>query len=328
MGKTKRRVLVTGAGGFIGSHLCERLIEDGYTVRALVKYNSRNSWGWLEELEYKTKLSIVSGDIRDFDSVKSAMKGVDLVFNLAALIAIPYSYYSPDSYVDTNIRGTLNILQVAKELKIGRLIQVSTSEVYGTAQIIPITENHPLNPQSPYAASKISADFLALSFYSSFSLPVVVVRPFNTFGSRQSARAIIPTIITQILNGNKTIKLGSLSPTRDFTYVKDIVDGFIKAAKTDKAIGEIINLGTNSEISMGDLVKLISKIIGVKVKVEVEPKRVRPQISEVRRLRADNEKAKSLLGWSPKVSLEQGLKRTISWFKENKNSYKPEIYNV
>jgi len=326
--KTKRRALVTGAGGFIGSHLCERLVDEGYGVSALIRYNSRNSWGWLEKSKYKAKISIISGDIRNFDSVKFAMKGVDTVFNLAALIGIPYSYHSPDSYVDVNIRGTLNILQAVKELRIGRLVQTSTSEVYGTAQFIPITENHPVNPQSPYAASKVGADFMALSFYRSFNLPVAIVRPFNAFGPRQSARAIIPTIITQILDGNKTIKLGSLNPTRDFTYVEDTVNGFIKAAKTDKAVGEIINLGNNSEISMGDLVKLIAKIIGSRVEVESEAKRIRPKVSEVMRLKADNRKAKKLLNWSPKFSLEEGLERTIDWFKENKSSYKPEIYNV
>lgn len=323
----KKCALVTGAGGFIGSHLCEKLIEKGYKVRAFVKYNSRNFWGWLDNSLYKEKIEIIAGDIRNYDTLKDAMSGVDAVFHLAALIGIPYSYHSPDSYVDTNIKGTLNILQVAQELGIKRLIHTSTSEVYGTAQSIPITETHPINPQSPYAATKSAADFIALSFYRSFNLPVVILRPFNTYGPRQSARAIIPTVITQILEGRKKIKLGSLSPTRDFTYVEDTIEGFIKATESKAAIGETINLGNNSKISIRDLAVLISKLMEVKIEIEFDQQRKRPKQSEVERLQADNEKAKRILKWSPKYSLEEGLEKTIDWFKSNRDIYKPEIYN-
>ncbi len=322
------KALVTGAGGFIGSHLCEALAERGYKIKAFIRYNSRNSWGWLESSSHKKEMEITSGDIRDYDSVKNAVKDVNMVFHLAALIGIPYSYISPLSYIKTNIEGTYNILQAAKELGVQRVIHTSTSEVYGTAQFIPISEKHPVNPQSPYAATKAGADFLALSFCRSFDLPVAIIRPFNTYGPRQSVRAVIPTIITQILSGKRKIKTGSLHPTRDLTYVKDIVEGFIAVAESEKSIGEVMNIGMNFEISIGDLGKLISKLINVEIKMEVEKERQRPEKSEVERLWADTKKAKSLLEWSPKYTLEQGLKETIEWFKGNLHFYKSEIYNV
>jgi len=322
------KALVTGAAGFIGSHLCEGLIKKGYSVRAFVRYNSRNYWGWLDNPSFKGKVEVVSGDIRNYDCIKSAVKGSDIVFHLAALIGIPYSYSSPDSYVDTNIKGTLNILQAARDLGIKKVVHTSTSEIYGTARFIPITEEHPINPQSPYAATKIAADFLALSFNRSFDLPVVVVRPFNTYGPRQSARAIIPTIITQILRGDKKIYLGSTTPIRDLTYVEDTVEGFIKAARSDKTVGEVFNLGSNSEISIKDLALLIMRLMRVKVKIISEAGRKRPEKSEVERLRADSSKAKKLFNWSPEYSLEKGLVETISWFKANKDMYKPHMYNI
>ncbi len=323
-----RKVLVTGAGGFIGSHLTERLCADGYAVKAFVHYNSRNSWGWLESLECKERIEIIAGDIRDADILRSAMSDVEVVFHLAALIGIPYSYHSPEAYVKTNIKGSLNILQAAKDSGVKKVIMTSTSEVYGTAQAVPISEKHLVNPQSPYAATKVAADFLALSFYRSFDLPVVIVRPFNTYGPRQSARAVIPTIITQALNGGKTIKLGSLTPTRDLTYVEDTVAGFIRAAECTMATGEIINLGSNSEISIGDLAGLISKHFSQDIKIEFDQNRKRPEKSEVERLMADNSKAKRILNWAPKHSLENGLIKTISWVKENKDIYKSGIYNL
>ena len=323
-----KKVLVTGAAGFIGSHLCEVLIKKGYRVKAFVRYNSRNSWGWLENPSFKGEVEVVPGDIRNYDSVKSAVKDSEIIFHLAALIGIPYSYHSPDSYVDTNIRGTLNILQAARELGVKKVVHTSTSEIYGTAKFIPITEEHPANPQSPYAATKIAADFLALSFNKSFDLPVVVVRPFNTYGPRQSARAVIPTIITQILHGHKKINLGNVTPTRDLTYVKDTVEGFLKAADSEKAAGEVVNLGNNSEISIGDLVVLIAKMMQAKVKIVTDSNRRRPEKSEVERLWADNAKAKKVLNWSPKYSLEKGLRETIDWFKDNKDIYKSHIYNI
>ncbi len=325
---TKKKILVTGAGGFIGSYLTEKLYSRGYAVKAFVHYNSRNSWGWLESLKCKEYIEIISGDIRDTDIVRSAICDVDIVFHLAALIGIPYSYHSPEAYVETNIKGSLNILQAAKDSGVKKVVVTSTSEVYGTAQVVPITESHPVNPQSPYAATKAAADLLALSFYRSFNLPVVVVRPFNTYGPRQSARAVIPTIIVQILNGKKKIRLGALTPTRDLTYVEDIVDGFIRAGECPGAIGEIINLGSNSEISIGDLAQLISKYLDKNIEIESEQDRKRPEKSEVERLIADNTKAKQILNWAPKCSLEKGLKKTIEWFKENKDIYKSEIYNV
>ncbi|HPZ07440.1 MAG TPA: NAD-dependent 4,6-dehydratase LegB [Candidatus Eremiobacteraeota bacterium] len=320
--------LVTGAGGFIGSHLCEKLIEDKYRVKAFIRYNSRNSWGWLEHTTYKKDIEIIAGDIRNYDSVKNAIKNVDTVFHLAALIGIPYSYQSPDSYIDTNIKGTMNILQAAREEGVKKIIHTSTSEIYGTAQFVPITENHPVHPQSPYAATKAGADFLALSFYRSFNLPVAVIRPFNTYGPRQSARAVIPTIITQILDGRKKIKLGSLHPTRDLTYVKDTVRGFIEIGESEKTTGEIINIASNSEISILELVNLIAGIMEVKIEIEREKERERPENSEVARLFADTQKARQLLKWIPQYSLKDGLKETIEWFKDHKNLYKVDMYNV
>lgn len=323
-----KKVLVTGAGGFIGSHLAERLVESGCRVKAFVRYNSRNFWGWLETSPYKEKMEIITGDIRDYDSIKDAMKNVDVVFHLAALIGIPYSYISPLAYVKTNVEGTYNVLQSARDLPVEKIINTSTSEVYGTAQFVPISEEHPINPQSPYAASKAAADHLALSFHRSFGLPVAVMRPFNTYGPRQSARAVVPTIITQLLSGKKKIKLGSIHPTRDLTYVEDTVEGFIKMAESDKSKGEVINIGMNSEISVKNLTKLIAEIMEVEVEIEIENDRVRPDKSEVERLRTDTKKAKELLGWSTKYTLEEGLKVAIAWFKSNLNFHKPEIYNV
>ncbi|MFA4934085.1 MAG: NAD-dependent 4,6-dehydratase LegB [Candidatus Omnitrophota bacterium] len=323
-----KSVLVTGAGGFIGSHLTEKLLASGYIVKAFVHYNSRNSWGWLESSKCKERLEIISGDVRDADIVRHAMCDVEIVFHLAALIGIPYSYCSPEAYVETNIKGSLNILQAAKDLGVKKIVITSTSEIYGTAQSVPIAETHPINPQSPYAATKSAADLLALSFYRSFNLPVAIVRPFNTYGPRQSARAVIPTIITQILYGKKNIKLGAISPTRDLTYVEDTVNGFICAGESSKSTGEIINLGTNSEISIEDLARLISRYLNKNIKIESEKNRQRPVKSEVERLMADNAKAGRLLNWSPEYSLERGLKKTIEWFKKNKGIYKPEIYNV
>lgn len=326
--KKNTKVLVTGAGGFIGSHLTEALVRKGCRVKALVKYNSRNFWGWLEDSPCRNDIEVVCGDIRNPDCVKSALKNIDVIFHLAALIGIPYSYSSPDSYVDTNIKGTVNMLQAARELAIERFVQTSTSEIYGTAQKVPIAEDHPINPQSPYAASKSAADAMAISFFRSFGLPVTVVRPFNTYGPRQSNRAIIPTIITQLLGKTGTVKIGSLFPTRDFTYVRDIVEGFMRAAECDDAVGQVINLGSNSEISVRDLIVLISGIIGVKPKIITDDKRKRPASSEVERLRADNARAKKILGWKPEYSLSRGLKSTIDWFKAHKDLYKSDMYNV
>lgn len=327
-----KKILVTGAGGFIGSHLVELLVKKGCKVRALVHYNSFNRWGWLDYIDKTTKdsVEIYVGDVTDPYGVKKIMNGCDIVFHLAALIGIPYSYYFPNTYVDTNIKGTLNILQAARELRVEKVIHTSTSEVYGSAQFVPITEMHSINPQSPYAATKASADFLALSFYKSFHLPVSIIRPFNTYGPRQSARAIIPTIITQIASGKRKIQLGSLYPTRDLTYVNDTVEGFIKIAESDNSIGEIINIGSNLEISIGELVKLIAKFMDIKVEVEVKKNRQRPKKSEVERLCADNTKAKKLLGWTPKYTLEEGLMETIKWFNspDHLKFYKPDIYNI
>lgn len=331
----KKRVLVTGADGFIGSHLTEELIRIGCDVRAFVLYNSFNSWGWLDHspVEIKEELDIFSGDIRDPHGVKEAMKGCDVVFHLAALIAIPYSYHSPDTYVDTNIKGTLNIVQAARELDIEKVVHTSTSEVYGTAQFVPIHEEHPLQGQSPYSASKIGADQIALSFYRSFNTPVTVIRPFNTYGPRQSARAVIPTIITQIGNGNRQIKLGALNPTRDFNYIVDTVEGFKVVASADNAAGEVVNIGSNFEVSIGDTVNTIAQLMDAEITIETAEERIRPEKSEVERLWADNAKAKRL-GWEPKFGGEEGfrlgLKKTIDWFLEPANfgAYKSEIYNV
>ena len=334
--KSGMRVLVTGADGFIGSHLTEALVRNGYEVRAFVYYNSFNSWGWLDHCadDVQGKFEVFAGDIRDPHGVKKALTGCDAVLHLAALIAIPFSYHSPDSYVDTNIKGTLNVLQAARELNVSRVIHTSTSEVYGTAQYVPIDEKHPLQGQSPYSASKIGADQLAFSFYSSFNLPVVTLRPFNTYGPRQSARAVIPTIITQIANGNSQIKLGSVTPTRDFNFISDTVKGFISALSSKSGVGEVINLGSNFEISIQDIASLIGEIMNQEIKVIDSDERIRPENSEVNRLWADNSKAKELLSWKPEYAslngLKKGLEETVNWFKKpnNLNLYKSEIYNV
>lgn len=332
----KNKILITGADGFIGSHLTEALVRAGHNVKAFVFYNSFNSWGWLDNCaaDVKGKFEVFTGDIRDAYGVKEAMNGCDLVLHLAALIAIPYSYHSPDTYLDTNIKGTLNILQAARELGVRRVVHTSTSEVYGTAQFVPISEKHPLRGQSPYSASKIGADQLAYSFYSSFDLPVVMVRPFNTYGPRQSARAVIPTIIMQIANGKNKIKLGSIHPTRDFNYVKDIVDGFVSTLHSSVGCGEFINFGSGFEISIGDTAKLISEIMNVDIDIIIEGDRLRPTNSEVERLCADNNKAQKLFGWSPKYSghegFKTGLEETVKWFLNSKNLiyYKDDIYNI
>lgn len=329
--KTKN-ILVTGADGFIGSHLVERLVEFGYNVKAFVYYNSFNSWGWIDTFEKNVKdcIEIFTGDVRDPNGVYEAMKGVDAVFHLAALIGIPFSYHSPDSYVDTNIKGTLNVLQAARKLNMERVLITSTSEVYGTAQFVPIAEEHPFQGQSPYSATKIGADRIAESFYRSFKLPVSIVRPFNTFGPRQSARAVIPTIITQILSGRKQINLGDLTPTRDLVYVKDTVEGFIEIYNSDKTIGEEINIATQTEISIGNLAKKIIALIGSHCEIITQKERIRPDKSEVRRLLGANRKLKNLTNWKTKYSLEEGLKETIEWFSNNANlkGYKTDIYNV
>ncbi len=329
-------VLVTGADGFIGSHLTEALVRRGYKVRAFVYYNSFNSWGWLDHCaeDVKGKFEVIAGDIRDPHGVKTAMHGCDAVLHLAALIAIPYSYHSPDTYVDTNVKGTLNVLQAAREIGLRKVVHTSTSEVYGTAQYVPINESHPLQGQSPYSASKIGADHIAYSFYTSFDLPVVTVRPFNTYGPRQSARAVIPTIITQIASGATKIDLGAISPTRDFTYVDDTVNGFVLALESNNGIGETANLGTNFEISISETANLIAKQMGVEIQVESTIERSRPEKSEVERLWADNSKAKELFGWSPVLGgiegFSQGLKKTISWFTNpsNLSRYKADKYHI
>ena len=332
----QRKVLVTGADGFIGSHLVEGLLDEGCQVRAFVFYNSFNSWGWLDhsDAEIKKNLDVFPGDIRDPHGVKEAMKGCDVVFHLAALIGIPYSYHSPDTYVDTNIKGTLNVVQAARELGIERVVHTSTSEVYGTAKFVPITEEHPLQGQSPYSASKIGADQIAMSFYNAFDTPVSIVRPFNTYGPRQSARAIIPTVIAQIANGLRKIKLGALHPTRDFSYIKDTVSGFMAVAKSEKSVGEVINIGSNFEISIGETAKLIAEVMGSDIQIETDQMRLRPDKSEVERLWADNSKAKNLTGWAPvyagKDGFKRGLAETVEWFinPENLKRYKADIYNV
>lgn len=331
-----KKVLVTGADGFIGSHLVEALVHQGYNVKAFVLYNSFNSWGWLDKLapEVLKQVEIFSGDIRDPHGVQVAMKDCYAVLHLAALIAIPYSYHSPDTYIDTNVKGTLNVLQAARNLGIEKFIHTSTSEVYGTARFVPITEEHPLQGQSPYSASKIGADQLAFSFYSSFELPVIIARPFNTYGPRQSARAVIPTIITQLAKGERVIKLGSLTPTRDFNYVKDTVGGFIAALESKVGFGEVFNFGSNFEVSIGDTVKIIGELMGVEVKIVTDDVRLRPDNSEVERLWADNSKAIKTLNWKPAYSgldgFKRGLTETIEWFKNGSNlaSYKSNIYNI
>jgi len=331
-----KKIIITGADGFIGSHLTEELVRRGHDVRAFVLYNSFNSWGWLDQSapEIKKSLDVFAGDIRDPHGVRTALQGCDVVLHLAALIAIPYSYHSPDTYVDTNVKGTLNIVQAARELGISKVVHTSTSEVYGTARFVPITEEHPLQGQSPYSASKIGADQIAMSFYSSFGTPVSVIRPFNTYGPRQSARAVIPTIITQIANGARRIKLGSLHPTRDFNYVADTVDGFIAVAESDQSVGEVINIGSNYEISIGETVALIAEIMNVEIEIETDDVRLRPDKSEVERLWADNHKALALAGWQPKYAGKDGLRRglteTIEWFAnpENLACYKADRYNI
>ncbi|MBI5542168.1 MAG: SDR family NAD(P)-dependent oxidoreductase [Bacteroidia bacterium] len=330
MSLSYKKALVTGADGFIGSHLTETLLLQGVKVKALALYNSFNNWGWLEDLPQNKNLEIVTGDIRDPHFCKMLVKDVDIVFHLAALIAIPYSYVAPDSYVDTNIKGTLNICQAAKENGNIRVINTSTSEVYGTALYVPIDEKHPKQPQSPYSASKIGADAMALSFYNAFSLPVTIVRPFNTYGPRQSARAVIPTIITQIANGMKTIKLGDTTPTRDFNFVKDTCNGFIAIANEEKTIGQEVNIATNSEFTISDVANRISKIMNTDIKWETDNQRIRPEKSEVFRLFGDNKKLIELTAYKPKYSLDEGLKETIEWFinSENLKKYKAGIYNV
>lgn len=323
-----KEILVTGAGGFIGSHLTELLVAQGYNVTAFVHYNSKNSWGWLDNQRIIENIKIVSGDIRDNDSVFEAMKGKDTVFHLAALIGIPYSYVSPMAYLKTNIEGTYNILQSAKILNLENVLVTSTSETYGTAQYVPIDEKHPLVGQSPYSATKIAADQLAISYFRSFNLPVKVVRPFNTYGPRQSARAFIPTVISQILSGMEEIKLGNLNPTRDLTFVKDTACGFLEIAKSKKTTGEVTNIGMKDEISMGNLVKLISKTIGKEVNIVTDSQRVRPRKSEVERLFCDNSKIQKITNWKPEYNLESGIQETVRWMKENLKIYKPNIYNV
>lgn len=330
------KILLTGADGFIGSHLTERLVNQGYQVRAFVYYNSFNSWGWLDHLpkEILNSLEVFSGDIRDPNGVRTAMKGCDAVLHLAALIAIPYSYHSPDTYVDTNIKGTLNVVQAARDLGTAKVVHTSTSEVYGTARFVPITEDHPLQGQSPYSATKIAADQLAMSFYNSFETPVAIIRPFNTYGPRQSARAVIPTIITQIANGCQSIKLGSLHPTRDFNYVKDTVLAFEAVLKSDESIGQVLNAGSNYEISIGETAQLIAKNMQANIEILCDDVRLRPDKSEVERLWADNSRLRALTAWQPAYGgldgFEKGLKETIAWFAEAQNLrlYKSDIYNL
>jgi len=330
------KILVTGADGFIGSHLTEALLQEGYDVRSFVLYNSFNSRGWLDHAPkaIRDNLDVFSGDIRDPHGVKEAMKGCDAVLHLAALIAIPYSYHSPDTYVDTNIKGTLNVLQAAREIGVQRVVHTSTSEVYGTARFVPITEEHPLQGQSPYSATKIAADQLAYSFYSSFGLPVVIARPFNTYGPRQSARAVIPTIIAQIASGRRKIKLGAVSPTRDFSYVSDTVAGFIAALDSDQGLGEVVNFGSNFEISIGDTACLIAKVMNTEIEIITDEERLRPDNSEVQRLWANNTKAKELFGWQPayggREGFESGLAKTAEWFLNpaNLSRYESDRYNI
>lgn len=328
--KDRKKVLVTGADGFIGSHLCEMLFSDGYAITALSQYNSFNNWGWLEDCEILPKIKVVSGDIRDPEFCREVTKDIDVVFHLAALIAIPYSYSAPTSYIDTNVSGTLNICQAAKNNNVSRLIHTSTSEVYGTAQYVPIDEKHPLTPQSPYSASKIGADAIAMSFYHSFNLPVTIARPFNTYGPRQSARAVIPAIVSQIAAGKLEIQLGDLRPTRDFNYVSDTCLGLKLLSESDSAIGEVFNIGSNYEISIGDLLKLINELMGTNVKAINDADRMRPEKSEVFRLWCDNSKIHQYTGFEPRIGLRAGLGKTIEWFmnQDNLRKYKTEIYNV
>ncbi|MHB1484510.1 MAG: NAD-dependent 4,6-dehydratase LegB [Saccharofermentanales bacterium] len=325
-----KKVLVTGADGFIGSHLTEELVRQGYKVKAFTLYNSFNTWGWLDSLskEVLDEIEIFAGDVRDPNGVREAVKGQDEVFHLAALIAIPFSYHSPDTYVDTNIKGTLNVLQAARDLNTSRVLITSTSEVYGTAKYVPIDENHPFQGQSPYSATKIGADRLAESFNKSFGMPVTIVRPFNTYGPRQSARAVIPTIITQLLAGKETILLGALSPTRDFNYVKDTANGFVEISKSDKTIGEEINIATQQEISIGELAAELIRQINPAAKIVCDEVRLRPENSEVNRLLGSNEKIRRLTNWKPQYTFEQGIAETIEFFRQNLEKYKPDIYNL
>ena len=331
-----KKILVTGADGFIGSHLTEELVRQGEDVRAFVLYNSFNSRGWLDHCgaDVKGKFEVFAGDVRDPNGVRTAMKGCDRVLHLAALIAIPYSYHSPDTYVDTNVKGTLNIVQAARDLEVAKVVHTSTSEVYGTARFVPITEEHPLQGQSPYSASKIGADQIAMSFHASFNTPVTTVRPFNTYGPRQSARAVIPTIITQIASGQRRLKLGAVHPTRDFNYVSDTVAGFIAALRSERAIGEVINVGSNFEVSIGDTARAIADLMDAKIEITSDEQRLRPERSEVERLWAANAKALELLGWQPTYGglsgLHRGLAETIAWFREGDNlaHYKADIYNI
>ncbi|MBA3935959.1 MAG: SDR family NAD(P)-dependent oxidoreductase [Planctomycetes bacterium] len=331
-----KKILVTGADGFIGSHLVEELIRQGCDVRAFVLYNSFNSWGWLDRLDAGARrgLDVFAGDVRDFHGVKQAMKGCEVVLHLAALIAIPYSYHSPDTYVDTNVKGTLNIVQAARELGVAKVVHTSTSEVYGTARYVPMDEGHPLQGQSPYAATKIGADQLAMSFHRSFATPVAIIRPFNTYGPRQSGRAVIPATIIQIASGRRTLKLGALSPTRDFNFVRDTVAGFISVASADAAVGEVINIGSSFEVSIGETVRLIAEVMGVDIEIETDQARLRPAASEVDRLYSANAKAQALTGWQPAyggvAGLRRGLAETAAWFSraENLAMYKSDIYNL
>jgi NAD dependent epimerase/dehydratase len=336
MDLTGKKILVTGADGFIGSHLVEHLVAEGHDVRAFVLYNSFNSWGWLDDApeDVRRSIHVFAGDVRDPHGVRQAMQGCDVVFHLAALIAIPYSYHSPDTYVDTNVKGTLNIVQAARELGVERVVHTSTSEVYGTARFVPITEDHPLQGQSPYSASKIGADQIAMSFHASFETPVTIIRPFNTYGPRQSARAVIPTIITQIAAGAPSIRLGATHPTRDFNYVQDSVRGFVAVAECDAAVGEVVNVGSDYEISIGDTARLIAEVMGRDIEIETDEERMRPAASEVERLWASNEKVRTLTGWQPAYAglegFRRGLEETIGWFgdPENLKRYKAHRYNI
>ena len=324
-----KKVLVTGAGGFVGSHLIEALLKSDCQVKAFVHYNSRNNWGWLEDLNKNDlkNIQVVTGDLRDSDAVRKSVKGQDLIFHLGALIGIPYSYVNPADVVETNVKGTLNILLAGLDSHIEKIIHTSTSEVYGTAQYIPIDEAHPINPQSPYAASKASADYLAHSFHLSYDLPVAIIRPFNIYGPRQSARSIIPNIIIQSLSGNM-VKIGSPYPTRDFTFVSEAVEGFIRLAECDEAVGEVVNLGFGNEVSVEQLMKLISRKIGKKLVIKREKERIRPKKSEVERLICDSTKAKRLFGWNPKIGIDEGIGKTIDWFKKHLSKYKAQVYNI